>query len=143
MPNGMKLTMLVSECQPTYSSRIDKAFRDLFKSLKSRLEDSKKIHNLADPDKPQITRTSNDSNVCELLDRIEEALDKLEILDDQDCTKSDARSAWDWVFKSDGFLNEYDGDEDKESKSYKKEGAGLVSAVPKSPVDHRGGGRFG
>ncbi|MFC1764797.1 cyclic GMP-AMP synthase DncV-like nucleotidyltransferase, partial [Planctomycetota bacterium] len=143
MPNGMKLTMLVSECQPTYSNRIDKAFRDLLESLKSRLEDSKKINNLAHPDKPHITKTSNDSNVCELLCRIEETLDKLEILDDKDCTKSDARSAWDWVFKSDGFFDDYDGDDDKESKSYKKESAGLVSAVPKRPVDHHGGGRFG
>lgn len=143
MPNGMKLTMLVPECQPAYSSRIDKVFRNLLENLKSRLEDSKEIYNFAHPDKPPITKTSNDNNVCELLDRIEDALDKLEVLDDQDCTKSDARSAWDWVLKSDGFFDDNDGDDDKESKSYKKESAGLVSAVPKSPVDHRGGGRFG
>lgn len=141
MPNGMKLTMLVSECQPVYSHRIDRAFRSLLESLKSRLIDSKKIHNLAHPDKPEITKTSNDSNVCELLDHIEEALEELAVLDDQDCSKADARNAWDWVFKSDGFFDDHDGDEG--SRSIKPKGDGLVGSVPKSPVDHRGGGRFG
>ena len=144
MPNGMKLTMLVAECQPAYSSRPDKAFRDLLEKLESRLDGSKAIYNLAHRDKPQITKTSEDSNVCELLDRIKEALEKLEILDDHNCSKADAKGAWDWVFKSDGFFDDYDNDGGKGSDAGGPKGAvGLANAVPKSPVDHHGGGRFG
>ena len=144
LPNGMKLTMLVSECQPGYSERIDKAFRDLLQKLKARLEKSKIICNLAHPDKPQITRSSNDNNVCALLDKTKEALEELEKLDTEDCRRSDARKAWDWVFKSDGFFEDLDDDEDDSNDpNGGKASFGLVSEIPKSPVDHRGGGRFG
>ena len=103
LPNGMKLTMLVAECQPGYSEKIDKAFRDLLQKLEIRLKDSKIIYNHAHPDKPQITRSMNDNNVCALLDKTSEALEKLKILDADDCRRSDARKAWDWVFKSEGM----------------------------------------
>lgn len=75
LPNGMKLTMLVSECQAAYSSRLDVAFRNLLKNLKTRLEYSKVILNLAHPDKSPITRTSTDDNVCQLLAKTKEALE--------------------------------------------------------------------
>ena len=103
------------------------------------MEKSKIIRNLAHPDKPRITRTSSDENVCQLLDKIIEALEKLEKLDDDDCKRSDARKAWDWVFKSDGFFEDFDGNDSKGTKG----NAGLASATPRSPVDHQGGGRFG
>ncbi len=109
LPNGMKLTMLVAECQPAYSERIDEAFRTLLENIKDRLENDKTIRNLAHPDQPLLTRSNNDANVVELADRIDEALGKLELLDDPGHDNIDsARSSWDWVFRSDGFFLEYD-----------------------------------
>ena len=109
LPNGMKLTMLVAEIQPPYNQRIDVAFRALLEELKLRLEDSKVIRNLAHPDQSMITRSDNDSNVCELLVKVEDALAKLEELDNAaNHTLESARSVWDWVFKSDGFFREFD-----------------------------------
>ena len=109
MPSGMKLTMLVAECQPDYDQRIDESFRWLLEELKNRLTHSKVIRNLAHPDKPAITRTSCDSNVVELEEKVEDALEQLRELDDRENDNERAtRKAWDWVFQSDGYFRDYE-----------------------------------
>lgn len=118
MPNGMKLTMLVQECQPAYQARIDVVFRELLSKLHFRLQFSKVIKNLAHPDKPPITKTDADSNVVELQTRCKEALDKLKELDKVENNNADAaRTAWDWIFKSDGFFKEFDEKAKQEEKT--------------------------
>jgi hypothetical protein len=149
MPNGMKLTMLAVECS-SYCDRIDEAFRGLLQKLKDRLLVSLEVDNLADENVPKakLTKTTADANMVELRNRVEEALGKIEVLDDDDCTKKDARQAWDWVFKSDGFFDEYDDDDDDggdgggsgDGSGLKK---GIAVTTPKQPVDPKGGGRFG
>ena len=105
LPDGMKLTMLVAECQPVYRDRIDVAFRELLQKLKAPLLWNKVIGNLAHPDKPTLTRSAADQNVIDLETRVGEALDQLASLDKSDADNADsARSAWDWIFKSDGFF---------------------------------------
>jgi hypothetical protein len=104
LPNGMKLTMLVAECQPAYDARLDVAFRNLLERLEGRLIRSKAISNLAHPDLPALTRTSNDPNVIALLEKVSEALVLLRDLDSAENTIKDAREAWDWIFQSDGFF---------------------------------------
>lgn len=109
LPNGMKLTMLVYECQPDYDSRLDFTFRKLIENLRNRLEESKSIFNLAHPDKPMLTRTENDANVIQLYEKAIDALEKINILDENDNNnQAKAREVWDWIFKSDGFFKEYD-----------------------------------
>ncbi|WP_024336407.1 cyclic GMP-AMP synthase DncV-like nucleotidyltransferase [Desulfotignum balticum] len=146
MPNGMKLTMLTVECFES-GERIDSVFRDLLDSLHSRLLDNLEVENLADEDFPRqkLTRTSSDENMIELRDRLEEALGKLEVLDDDDCTKKKARQAWDWVFKSDGYFDDYDGDDDDDDGSGESSGTkkGIATSTPNKAVDPKGGGRFG
>ncbi len=127
LPNGMKLTMLVAEVQPPFDERIDVVFRSLLDELKTRLEDSKVIRNLAHPDQPKITRSENDANVCELLAKAEDALDKLDELDaSENNSLPSARSVWDWIFKSNGFFKEFD-----EAASIQKSAA----SVERSPFD--------
>lgn len=109
LPNGMKLSMLVDECQPPYDKRIDVAFRNLLERIDQRLESNKAIHNRAHPDQPMITRTALDDNVVALQDKIQEALVQIATLDESSKQNNkDARCVWDWVFKSDGFFAEYD-----------------------------------
>src|SRR6266566_1295554 len=117
LPNGMKLTMLVAECQPVYRDRIDLLFRELVNKLRDRLVWDKVIRNLAHPDKPALTRTGNDQNVIDLQARLDEALGQLATLDRSDTNNSDsARSVWDWIFKSDGFFSEFDAARKEEEK---------------------------
>lgn len=104
-PNGMKLTMLVAECQPDYSSRLDVAARGLLANLESRLKREKTIPNLAHPDAPPLTRTRRDENVIALLEHVTQALEQLAKLDDIE-RERDAREVWDWLFQSDGYLEE-------------------------------------
>lgn len=109
LPNGMKLTMLVAECQPPYSGRIDKAFRVLLENLEDRLKWDKSIRNLAHPNKPLLTRGYFDSNVVELEERVVEALEKIRELDyEENNNRRSAREVWDWVFRSEGFFRDYD-----------------------------------
>ena len=107
LPNGMKLTMLAAECH-RYDERLDVAFRFLLSSVKERLTSSKVIRNLAHPDQPAITRSTEDPNVVALLSKVESALDILVDLDRPDCTLADTRVAWDWLFQSEGFLEQLD-----------------------------------
>ncbi|TRZ49249.1 hypothetical protein D4S03_08580 [bacterium] len=117
MPNGMKLTMLVVECQPGFHTRIDIAFRELINNLEGRLQYSKTIRNLAHPEKPTITRTESDRNVIELQNRCKEAVDKLGELDKPSNDNPESvRILWDWIFKSDGFFKEFDEKRKEEEK---------------------------
>lgn len=109
MPSGMKLTMLVVECQPSYSDRLDTNFKRLLEELKDRLEFDKIIRNLAHPDQPELTRTSSDSNVENLKDKVDEALNELSVLDEEENNNErSSRKAWDWIFQSDGYFQDYD-----------------------------------
>lgn len=109
MPNGMKLTMLVAECQPAHHERLDLTFRRLLEELQDRLESNMTVCNLANPDRPPLTRGLADENMQSLLEKCGEALDKLSVLDssaNQNCKS--AREAWDWIFQSDGFFADLD-----------------------------------
>jgi hypothetical protein len=143
MPNGMKLTMLAVECC-LYKANTDRAFRTLLKTLEERLKDNLEVENLADTNTPKakLTKTKEDPNMVELRDKVEESLGKLSVLDKEDCTKADARNAWEWVFKTDGFFKEHD-DEQEKGSSTSNASKGLTAAVPTRAVDPRGGSRFG
>jgi hypothetical protein len=122
MPNGMKLTMLVAECQPAFHNRLDLAFRCLLEELKDRLEEDKVIRNLAHPDQPSLTRTDSDQNVEDFLEKIGEALDKLSVLDSPDHQDAkSAREAWEWIFQGDGFFCDFDEKNEKQEKQARLE----------------------
>jgi hypothetical protein len=121
LPNGMKLTMLVAECQLNYADRIDEVFRDLLEKLDSRLTESKIIRNLAHPDQPALTRSGADQNVIDLHDRIKDGLERLETLDSPTTNNcNSARAVWDWIFQSEGYFDELD---EERKKSEAKEAA--------------------
>ncbi len=141
MPNGMKLTMLVAECQNDCYDRLDDAFRKLLKEIKVRLEKSKNIQNMADPTKPCLTTTNNDLKVCNLLNQLIIALSKMEKLDDNDCKIEDAIGVWDWIFKSDGFFEDIS--KSRNSSNGKFESINFANNEPNNAVDLNGGGRYG
>lgn len=141
MPNGMKLMMLVSECQPAYSERIDRAFRGLLENLRTRLKSNKAIRNLAHPDQPQITRGEEDANVVSLYEKVDEALEEIEKLDlpENDNLES-ALEAWDWVFRSEGFFEDLALDEKASAiltNTAKTSTAGVIGTVGIQNSPHR------
>ena len=128
MPNGLKLTMLVEECLPTNYQRDDETFYWLLTNLKIRLATNLEVENRAQAKWPKdkLTKSFNDSNMVELRTRIGEALDKLAVLHDWNCSQKGAREAWDWVFQSDGYFEAYDKDNAKARALFTK--AALINA---------------
>lgn len=128
MPNGLKLTMLVEECAPSYYERDDEAFYWLLSKLKTRLSVNLEVENRAQTKTPRdkLTKSASDANMVEFRKRVGEALDKLVVLHHSDCTKKQAREAWDWVFQSEGFFDAYDKDSAKARALFGK--AALVNA---------------
>jgi hypothetical protein len=133
MPSGFILTVLTDEKYSTYDERDDRAFYDLLKALKSRLDYDLVVRHpvLAET----LTETSDDAYMRELRERIEWALAELKVLETTD-SKAKSLKAWKKVFNTDYFD---DAIEDNTSK------ASLVVAneEPTAPVLIAGGGRFG
>jgi hypothetical protein len=146
MPSGLILTMLVSEKIPNYE-RDDECFYYLLSNLGPRLSGNLIVENLADSSYPkeQLTKSNEDASMVELRNRIDEALKELRVLHDYDCTKKAARKAWDAVFKTDGFFDDFDRDEDNGGGNGggKSPVTNVASSKPDKPVDLQGGGRFG
>lgn len=128
MPNGLKLTMLVEECAPSYYERDDETFYWLLSKLKTRLASSLEVENRAQTKTPRdkLTKSTSDANMVELRTHVGEALDKLLVLHHPNCTEEQAREAWDWVFQSDGFFDAYDKDAAKARALFSK--AALVNS---------------
>jgi len=122
------LTMLVEECAPNYYERDDEAFYWLLSNLKTRLATNLEVENRAQTKTPKdkLTKSTSDANMVELRKRVGEALDKLLVVHSTDCTKPQARKAWDWVFQSDGYFEAYDKDSTKAHALFSK--AALVKA---------------
>ncbi len=116
LPNGLKLTMLADECFERSYGREDKAFYYLLKNIQKRLNDSLIVYNRAQPEGEQdkLTRTDQDKSMVELRTRAGEAIQKLKIIEDANCTKKAARDAWEWVFQTEGFFKSFDDKEDDE-----------------------------
>jgi len=110
MPNGLKLTMLADECFERSYGRDDKAFYFLLANLHERLQKSRIVWNRAQQQasRDQLTKSDDDENIVELHQHVFEALEQLEILWDDQCTPSQVRTAWDWVFQTSGFFLDFD-----------------------------------
>ncbi len=110
MPNGLKLTMLADECFERSYGRDDKAFYFLLLNLRERLQKSKSVCNRAQKHSTQdsLTKSDEDANMVELHQRVGDALNQLKILWNEKCTQSQARTAWDWVFQTNGFFLDFD-----------------------------------
>ncbi|MGJ8652599.1 MAG: cyclic GMP-AMP synthase DncV-like nucleotidyltransferase [Opitutaceae bacterium] len=146
MPSGLILTMLASEKMPNYE-RDDECFYYLLKAINERLKyEGLRAYNLSDDSlfgPEELTKSADDTDMRSLRDRSGEAIDKLKVLHDADCTQEQARKAWDWVFKTDGFFDDEDGNPDEDNGGSPEGSFGIASSTPKKAVDLQGGGRFG
>ena len=150
MPNGLKLTMLVEECCPSNYQRDDEAFYWLLSRLKTRLVMNLEVENRAQTKFPKdkLTKTASDDNMVELRKRVGEAVDKLAVLHKPDCSKKQAREAWDWVFQSDGFFDAYDKNAKQAMESFSRHAlvkanlaavgsSGIITAVGTAITPHK------
>jgi hypothetical protein len=151
---GFMITKLVTERYRSNVDREDRALYDTMVGIRDRLDDDLEI---AHPTVSGETLTDgpDDARARNLRDKLDWAVDRLEVLFEPDCSREDALDAWDVVFNTDFFSQRL---EPKESASSHfgaaakngEVGVGSVSAVfaeearstPAKPVDKRGGGRY-
>lgn len=135
---GICMTKLVVDHFVAKPGRDDDALRETWKAIKNTLDKSLRV----DHPLPGGRRLAEegDAEVDFLRDCLGDALETLLVLDDQDCTKKQARQAWDSVFNT-TFFSDQPIDED--SSGSKKAAAPFVVTSGETARRDDGGRRFG
>lgn len=102
--SGICISKLVVDYIVTNDGRDDDALRDTWKAIKARLDITCQI------DHPvflgQKLAESNDESVSFFRNCLADALKKLEVLDEPECSREKALKAWDSVFNTSYFSNQ-------------------------------------
>lgn len=141
MPGGLLISVLAAEQFRPNPERDDIALANTMRAVRDRLARYTEVRNPADPillltDKPKhVTAVTN------LKERLDRAIEKLQVLDKSDCDRQLAIAAWSWVFKNDDYWSALSSDE-QAAKSYRGIGLNLgrLEGAPKEVTDT---GQFG
>lgn len=133
--SGISISKLVVDNFKSSTDRDDKALRETWKAIDAKLQKSTEIKH---PVLSANLASTNDDEVGFFRDCLHDALKTLEVLDKADCTRAQARDAWDKVFNTTFYSDQPDNDEDKQAKV----AAVLVTSVQPARRND-GGGRFG
>ena len=134
-PSGFIISVLVDECYSSKLDRDDEALYETMRLVHDRLRFNLTVRHPVLNE--YLTKSSEDACMTELRDRLEKALDDLQVLFDDDCTHKAAMAAWKKVFNDKFF------DEQVVSENRAAAGFAVASSVPSNPVQKQGGGRFG
>lgn len=133
----MITTLLVNECYRPSKEREDKALYDTMVAMRNRLNNNLEIdHPTVQGEK--LTKGWNDAKTRFLREKLDWAIDKLQVLFEQDCTREKALKAWDKVFNTD-FFSLRDTDNEEETNNNGGGGITLGRRTPDRVVDKRGG----
>lgn len=135
--SGITITKLVVDHFEASVDRDDLALRETWKKIHAALVASTQV---AHPVVAKNLSENGDAQVIYFRDCLKAALDELKVLDKQDCTRAQAREAWDKVFDTEFFSDQPDPDATKKAAVQ-----GTVMNVTKVETARRddGGGRFG
>lgn len=97
LPGGMIISTLVDECYRPHLSRDDVSVYETLKALKSRLDLYCQVYHPAGDGRDLTGKETYLKQVERLRDKLGMVIPKLEILETE-CTRDQARGAWDWVF---------------------------------------------
>ena len=134
--SGICITKLVVDNFVYSQDRDDKSLRETWKSIKKALDATSAI------DHPVLVGTklaqAGDDAVVFFRGCLASALGTLNVLDTEDCTREQAREAWDDVFDTAFFTDQPDGGVAKKS-----EGSAMLVTSVETARRSDGGGRFG
>jgi len=134
--SGICITKLVVDSFKVSIDRDDKALRETWKAIDAKLKTSTAI------DHPVLDiklASAGDAEVTFFRDCLSRALKTLEVLDTFDCTRKQAREAWDEVFDTDFFTEQ----PDKSGDSNGGKSAAMEVTSLGAARRNDGGGRFG
>ena len=134
--SGICITKLVVDHFQYSADRDDKALRETWKAINKKLQQSTEIDH---PVLDTKLASAGDDAVAFFRDCLRSALKTLEVLDKCDCTRKQAREAWDDVFDTDFFTKQPDNNGDDSG------GKGVAIRVTSVETARRNdsGGRFG
>lgn len=134
--SGICITKLVVDHFQHRADRDDKALRETWKVIDKKLQNSTKIeHPVLDTE----LASAGDDAVAFFRDCLSSALKTLEVLEKSDCTRKQAREAWDDVFETDFFTKQPDDSGDYSGGK----GAAITVTSVATARRNDGGGRFG
>lgn len=142
--SGFMISVLVVEQYKADAEREDQALYDTMVAIRDRLQWNLEVkHPVVEGD--YLTKGADDAKAKFLREKLDWAMEKLDVLSEPKCTHEQALKAWDTVFSSDFFIGELPDDE-----ASNKGGAGVASLgvltdrsrPPRAPVDKDGGGRY-
>lgn len=134
--SGISITKLVVDHFQFSADRDDKALRETWKAIDKKLQESVEI------DHPVLANKlaqAGDEAVTFFRDCLSGALKTLEVLDKSDCSRKQAREAWDDVFDTDFFTKQ----PDKNGDSSDGKGSAMAITSVETARRNDGGGRFG
>jgi hypothetical protein len=134
--SGITISKLVVDHFVASTDRDDTSLRETWKAIHAALEVSTKVeHPVVDKNLSE----AGDAKVEFFRDCLAEALEELNLLDKSNCTRAQAREAWDEVFNTDFFSDQPDPD------TAQKAALSTVINVKTVETARRddGGGRFG
>jgi len=134
--SGICISKLVVDSFQYSADRDDKALRETWKAIDRQLKESTQIDHPVLADK---LAQECDEAVTFFRDCLSGALKTLEVLDTSDCSRKQAREAWDEVFDTEFFTKQPD--DDGNSSDCKGSAMAVTSLTTARRND--GGGRFG
>lgn len=143
--SGFVITKLVDEQYRADESREDGSLHTTMTALRDRLQTNLEVeHPTISAEK--LTNGPDDASTRFLREKLEEALNTLDILFDADCGQGDAHAAWDKVFNTDFFGKRSGEDGDNGGGGKGLSAAILIKGAEdravQDAVDKRGGGRY-
>ena len=118
MPGGLIQSVLVNEKIDSESERIDEAFVNTIKGVRDRLYLSDEINNPVDEKQSLLLTESDKTKVENLKKRLDKYIDKLEVLNNSDCTEEEAMDAWRDFFNHDFWEKEKEAVQDEVNSAY-------------------------
>jgi len=138
MPSGFIISKLVVDNFVGFMDRDDESIYETMKRIQATLAFSLRVaHPILQGE--DITKTEEDACMREFKGKLNDAIDDLEILQDEDnCTSKAAMTAWRNVFNHSYFRKQLE----ENSTSTLKSSNGVFTSSPSKPVEKKGGGRF-
>lgn len=105
MPGGLIQSVLCDEVFSSEYSRIDEIFYHTMLNVRDRLQESTEVYNPTDPDISLLTAQNHYDKMDNWLSRLNDKLEKLSVLESDDCTYKEAVAAWE-IFFNHSFWSE-------------------------------------
>lgn len=106
LPGGLVISILAAECYIPDYYRDDISFVKTINSIYNRLSYNRQVYNPTDKSSELTEKSKYKNEVNRLIDKLKQAVKKLEILSKSECNEEKGHDAWRWIFNSEFWKTE-------------------------------------